>query len=169
LNRPSTITNPRVRILPSSGIILSILSTPPSAAIPELSQVRPDLVRRTILVFVLPSLFPIPVAPAAVPPLEPGTTVLGTDTYKALPDRSTLVATSFTPFSLPVSPSRPQLQSPIPITLPSSPQPPLLVLKSSHDTYLASWSLLLFFLLPDRDSLFLDCWVFLGTIIDWHC
>jgi hypothetical protein len=84
LNRPSTITNPRVRILPSSGIILSILSTPPSAAIPELSQVRPDLVRRTILVFVLPSLFPIPVAPAAVPPLEPGTTVLGTDTYKAL-------------------------------------------------------------------------------------
>jgi hypothetical protein len=56
----------------------------PPPAIPELSQVWPDLVRRFILVFVLPSLFPIPVAAAAAPPLEPGTTVLGTDTYKAL-------------------------------------------------------------------------------------
>lgn len=56
----------------------------PLPAIPELSQVWPDLVSRFILVFVLPSLFPIPVAAAAAPPLEPGTTVLGTDTYKAL-------------------------------------------------------------------------------------
>jgi hypothetical protein len=54
------IDNPRIRILSSPGINHSILLTPPSAAIPELSQVRPDLVRRTILVLVLPSLFSHP-------------------------------------------------------------------------------------------------------------
>jgi hypothetical protein len=64
------------RLLPPSALS--------SVAISELSQVQPDSARSAILVFALPSLFPTPVAAAAAPPLGPGTTVLGTDTYPVL-------------------------------------------------------------------------------------